>query len=104
MATINNIRIIHKHETEANWNKAINFVPQQGELIIYDIDENYDYERFKIGDGQTNVINLPFGNKEEIIIDQSYDSLSENAQSGTAVAEAVSNKSQVQIIIWEDDD
>ena len=53
-------RIIHKHETEANWNKATNFIPLIGELIIYDRDDNYTYERFKIGDGITNVINLPF--------------------------------------------
>ena len=55
-----NTRIIHKHDTEANWNKAVNFIPKQGELIVYDIDENYDYERIKIGDGVTNVNNLSF--------------------------------------------
>lgn len=55
-----NARTIQKHDIEANWNKAPNFIPLCGELIIYDIDENYIYERFKIGDGQTTVINLPF--------------------------------------------
>ena len=55
-----NGRIINKHDIEANWNKALTFIPQQGEIIIYDIDENYNFERFKIGDGITNVINLPF--------------------------------------------
>jgi hypothetical protein len=29
-------------------------------LIVYDIDENYNYERFKIGDGSSNVNDLPF--------------------------------------------
>ena len=53
-------RIIHKHDTEENWNKATNFIPKQGELIIYDKDATYDYERFKIGDGETNVNSLPF--------------------------------------------
>ena len=53
-------RIIHKHDIEANWNKATGFIPKQGEIIVYDIDENYNYERFKIGDGKTTVINLPF--------------------------------------------
>ena len=53
-------RIIHKHDIEANWNKAVNFVPKQGEIIVYDIDTTYPYERFKIGDGQTLAINLPF--------------------------------------------
>lgn len=55
-----NSRIIHKHDIEENWLKATNFIPKQGELIIYDKDSNYDYERAKIGDGQTNVNNLPF--------------------------------------------
>ena len=35
-------------------------MPKQGELIVYDKDSNYDYERVKIGDGATNVNNLPF--------------------------------------------
>ena len=53
-------RIIHKHDTEGNWNKATNFIPKQGELIVYDKDATHDYERFKIGDGETNVNSLPF--------------------------------------------
>ena len=28
-------RIQLKNDTEENWNKAVNFVPKQGELIIY---------------------------------------------------------------------
>lgn len=55
-----NGRIVHKHDIEANWKLAVNFIPKQGELIIYDIDENYSYERMKIGDGQTVVSSLPF--------------------------------------------
>ena len=53
-------RIIHKHEPEANWKLATGFTPKKGEIIVYDIDENYNYERFKIGDGVTNVNDLPF--------------------------------------------
>ena len=55
-----NARIVHKHDTEANWLKATSFIPKQGELIVYDIDSNYDYERIKIGDGSTLVSSLPF--------------------------------------------
>lgn len=55
-----NTRIIHKHDIESNWIKAVNFIPKQGEIIVYDIDENYDYERMKIGDGTTLVSALPF--------------------------------------------
>ena len=53
-------RIVNKHDTEANWKKATNFVPMIGELIVYDADEVYGYERTKIGDGKTNVNDLPF--------------------------------------------
>jgi hypothetical protein len=73
----NNVRIINKHDTEENWLKATGFTPKQGELIIYDVDANYDYERAKIGDGINNVNDLPFINDQ---------------------------KSQVQIITWEADD
>ena len=53
-------RIIHKHDTAANWAKATNFVPKQGELIVYDIDADYAYERIKIGDGTRNINALQF--------------------------------------------
>lgn len=53
-------RAIQKHDIEENWLKATGFTPMQGEIIIYDIDENYNYERFKIGDGESNVNDLPF--------------------------------------------
>ena len=56
-----NTRIINKHDTEENWSKA-NFIPKQGELIIYDKDSTHDIERFKIGDGTTTVNELPFQN------------------------------------------
>ena len=56
-------RIQNKHDIEANWAKAENFVPLIGEIIVYDIDENYDYERFKIGDGTTSVTGLPFADE-----------------------------------------
>lgn len=50
-----NTRIINKHDTTANWNKATNFIPKAGEIIIYD-----DVHRIKIGDGKTKVTSLPF--------------------------------------------
>lgn len=59
MATFNS-RIISKHDTESNWNNTINFIPNQGEIIIYDIDDNYNYERIKVGDGNTDIKLLPF--------------------------------------------
>ena len=54
-----NARIALKHSTEADWQKAINFIPLAGEIIIYDADANNPV-RYKIGDGTTNVNALPF--------------------------------------------
>ena len=61
-----NSRIVHKHDVEVNWNKAKNFIPLLGEIIVYDIDENHSVERFKVGDGKTTAINLPFYLEHEI--------------------------------------
>lgn len=55
-----NSRIQNKHDTQANWDKATNFIPKTGEIIIYDPDENYNYSRFKIGDGIRTINNLEF--------------------------------------------
>jgi hypothetical protein len=55
-----NGRLILKHDTGDNWLKATNFIPKQGEIIIYDIDSTHTYERVKVGDGNTVVSSLPF--------------------------------------------
>lgn len=48
-------RIVQKHDTEANWKKATNFIPLKGEIIIYD-----DLNKIKIGDGTTKINDLDF--------------------------------------------
>ena len=48
-------RIRQKVDTKANWDKATNFVPLKGEIIIYS-----DLNQAKIGDGTTKVGALPF--------------------------------------------
>ena len=50
------------HDLEINWEKQTDFIPLQGELIVYDIDDTHEYERLKIGDGVTTVNLLPFLN------------------------------------------
>lgn len=72
-------RIVHKHDLESNWLLATNFVPKQGELIVYDIDDNYDYERFKIGDGVTVVSSLPFADDNKANVKHTHDSLKDGA-------------------------
>lgn len=61
-----NTRIQHKHDTEANWLKATNFVPLEGELIIYDADDMNTTPRFKVGDGETVVSSLPFSDENKM--------------------------------------
>ena len=60
MAKAIKTRVQNKHDVEANWSKATEFIPLAGELIIYEPDSNYTYLRFKIGDGKTVVGSLPF--------------------------------------------
>ena len=52
--------MIHAHDKAYNWEKCVSFIPNAGEIIVYDADEKYSYERFKIGDGKTKLIDLPF--------------------------------------------
>lgn len=52
-----------KHDTEENWLKAgnnSNFTPLAGQIIVYDADYNNTTPRFKIGNGKTNINDLPF--------------------------------------------
>ena len=58
-----NARIKHKIDTYANWEKATNFIPLKGELIIYTTDENGNEKiGFKVGTGEPdkNVHQLDF--------------------------------------------
>lgn len=61
-----NSRIQHKHDVEENWEKAVNFIPKEGEFIIYDPDDRIHFYRIKIGDGSTPVGTLPFFMVEEV--------------------------------------
>ena len=59
MPNFKKIRIQHKGETEANWLQS-SLIPLENEIIIYEPDDTYSYSRIKIGDGVTNVNDLPF--------------------------------------------
>jgi hypothetical protein len=57
-------QITLKHDLAINWAKAVNFVPQLDELILYDgVLENgvyVEFPRLKRGDGKTKLNDLPF--------------------------------------------
>ena len=50
-----NTRVKQKIDTKANWDKAVNFVPLKGEIIVYS-----DLNKIKVGDGAKKVGELPF--------------------------------------------
>lgn len=52
-------KAIPKHETEAAWLLS-NYVPEQGEIVVYDVDEIHTKARQKIGDGISKVKDLLF--------------------------------------------
>ena len=93
-----NARFAFREDTLENW-MANNPVLEKGEPAIVRDGENGEW--LKIGDGVTAFNNLPWkkgpkgdkGNKgdsgKDAIVELSYNPLSENAQSGKAVAEAL---------------
>ena len=69
-------RVQHKKKTEAEWYLDVYvsagsaelrndpFIPLDGELIIFAKDSDHANDRFKFGDGKTNVMELPFASAE----------------------------------------
>lgn len=75
-------RVVNKHDTSANWNKAINFIPKAGEIIIYD-----DVHKIKIGDGKTKVTGLPF-------VEQDLSNYITESELASTISETVSTLSK----------
>lgn len=57
-------RFVQKHDTEANWLLAVDFVPMKGEIIVYDPDEQHSYSRTKVGDGVRTINELEFATNQ----------------------------------------
>ena len=53
-------RISQLHMTEAEWLKHALWVPESGELVVYDPDSKHSYARIKVGDGKRTLIELDF--------------------------------------------
>ena len=54
-------RLIMKHDDATHWERALNFTPKDGEIIVYSFASGQP--RIKIGDGATTVGNLAFVDK-----------------------------------------
>lgn len=54
-----------KRDTELNWKKAVNFIPKNKEVIIYDCE---NITKIKIGDGITKINDLKFTSDEVVPI------------------------------------
>lgn len=52
-------KVAHKHETETDWLLS-SYVPDAGELVIYNKDDRHPFPRIKAGDGENTVRDLPF--------------------------------------------
>ena len=55
---------IVKVDTEENWSKAVNYIPDTFTILVYTYDEKAP--KVKIGDGIHLVNDLPFLNNREI--------------------------------------
>lgn len=53
-------RIQNKCDTTANWEKATNFIPKKGEIIVYSDGGGTGIPKMKVGDGTTKVGSLKF--------------------------------------------
>lgn len=56
-----------KREKETDWAKAINFIPKDREIIVYDCQDGEI--KFKIGDGKTKVNDLPFTDDNAFVVE-----------------------------------
>ena len=60
-------RIQNKCDLTANWEKATNFVPKKGEIIIYSDGGGVGIPQMKVGDGATKVGSLKFADEGQYL-------------------------------------
>ena len=56
---------IVKTDSEENWNKAINYIPDSFTIIVYEYEN--EFPRIKIGGGIHKVAELPFLNEKKVL-------------------------------------
>lgn len=60
-------RIQNKIDLTANWEKATNFVPKKGEIIVYSDGGGTGIPKMKVGDGTTKVGSLKFADEGQYL-------------------------------------
>lgn len=60
-------RIQNKIDLTANWEKATNFVPKKGEIIVYSDGGGTGIPKMKVGDGSTKVGSLKFADEGQYL-------------------------------------
>lgn len=53
-----------KVDTESNWKKAVNYIPDKFTIIVYSYEDASP--KIKIGDGLHKLNDLPFLNQKEV--------------------------------------
>lgn len=53
-----------KIDTEENWNKAVNYIPDPFTIIVYEYENASP--KIKLGDGKHRVFELPFLSNKEV--------------------------------------
>lgn len=81
---LQNVRLVQKHEIQADWEKAVNFIPLQAEIIVYDADSIHTAPRLKIGDGKTPINDLPFYGEKKNSIWGDFTNNSSTPSNGTS--------------------
>ena len=56
-----------KVDTEENWNKAVNYIPDTFTIIVFTYENSSP--KVKIGDGIHKVLELPFLSNREVVND-----------------------------------
>lgn len=87
-------RISNKTDTEQNWN-SVDLVALNGELIVYSTDASHSSPRVKIGDGTTQVKDLPFIGATG---DEDTPSVYENLLLNSAAEKTISNGAVMPVI------
>lgn len=54
------VKMQQKHDTENNWAAHSDYKPLAGEIVVYDAEDKTSSPRIKIGNGEKNVMELPF--------------------------------------------